>query len=375
MTISRSTFGLAIAALMLLGSACDNTQSEAKRDAGAAQDAGRKNNVLDPLVQKTIDSAAAAENAAPASANEAPPGGVFGPGLGDKAHPVGAPLELTLISAGSDPKVSLKPVLAIDKPLLLRIKPVKRTGRTQTPGIIYTLSITTRSADDGKKKADKPKGDTASAPATPGPVTLVAVVKAVENTDKDKVPQKLDEQINKLVGSRIVAELTASGTIANAQTTVAKKATEIGDLLASLAESLELALSPAPSQPVGVGASWMARDRTKIGGMDLIRYRSTEVVKIAGDNFAFKVNIRHYAASESAVPSSLDPAAGLIIAKLDSLGNATFTRTAGQLLPSSGKIQLPLIAQLGSPKQQAAGGVMQQVLISEIVPPAPKEKK
>ena len=376
MTISRPIVGLLIAAFVMLGSACEETQSDNKSDAGAEKDAGRKKNLLDPVLQK---SAAARASVAPPSANEPPPGGVFAAGLGDKAHPPGAPPKLSIISAGSDPKMSLKPLLAIDKRVTIRVKPVKQIGRAKRPAIIYTLAIRTRSGEDGKKKPKKdPKPSaTAAATAAPaaGPTVLVAVVKAVDNTDKGNIAQKTDEQISKLVGSRITADLTASGSIMNPRTKVSKKAEGVGHLLESLVESLELLLSPVPSQPVGLGGQWMATDRTKIGGMELIRYRVTRVEKVAGDNFARKGDIRHYGASESAVPAGLDPAAGFIIAKLDSFGHASYTRTAGQLLPSSGQVQLPLVAQLASPKQQAAGGIMQQVLTSEIVAAPSKDKK
>jgi len=195
------------------------------------------------------------------------PNGVFAPGAADEAQPAGAPPKVTVIKAGDEPKIRLavdvlepgtKLVLVVDKQLI----------QGPLPTMDYTLEVVEDKKDDkdkgGKAKAGASAQPAPSAPAGGRPILLKVKKAELDSKQPGKLPEGAAKVIAKLSGSRITAVLTPAGSLAGVELRVPDEAKDVAPVATALVEALELFFSPMPSEPVGVGGSWIASDRTRI---------------------------------------------------------------------------------------------------------------
>ena len=98
----------------------------------------------------------------------------------------------------------------------------------------------------------------------------------------------------------------------------------------------------------------------------MVRYRVTKIEKMAGDDVAFTVDVRHYAASAVSTPEGLPPDSNLMLQAFDSFGRVVYTRKVKQLVPTSAQLKVPFTAQLGQPGAQRSAGRMVASLVAEV---------
>ena len=326
-------------ALVTLGTACDSADKKTKSDAPAASSAKPKSKLEQEIA------AAGASSAGPSAPDQGkgpPATGVFAAGLGDVEQPSGAPPKLTMVSVGSEPKLVLSSKgLAAGTRLAVSVNATAFQG--PLPAMLYTLEV---AGDDAPAKPDAKAAPDAGR-------TLVLNVKKAEIDPK--WPGKLQEGAGKLLarltGSKLTATLTPEGSLAELKVVASKDAKEIEYILEALAQSLGFVFLPVPKESVGTGASWLVADRTRIHGMELIRYRAATVQKLQGDDLVIGVDVRHYAPSAAALPEGLP--AGVETLRLESFGQATFARKASDSTPLVAKFGWPIDIVIGKGGQRA----------------------
>lgn len=270
---------LGLAAVPALAACEDKKASDtARTDAGAAAD---KYATADPKLEKAIKAAASAD-----STEGPPPDGIFAPGAADKRHAKGAPTTYQMLSQGSDPKVSLLPgadsgadvaKAAGYGPALLEV--AIAIGRGAMPTVDFQLLL-----GPSKDSAD----------------WLVAEVKKAQPSQQQagQLPPGLDKEIASFEGSQFRVKTTADGRASNLVAQLGKDAkSELETIAQTATESLVLDVVPLPSQPVGVGAQWIAETRMPLQGVDTVTYRAYRVTGIDGDRVHLSLDVKAYAAS------------------------------------------------------------------------------
>jgi hypothetical protein len=370
----RAEILIAVLVLNVGSAGCDDSSKGLAGDAGAGE-AGPNEAVMDKNIVNAVQSARQQTSGSAEVVNGPPPSGVFEPGMADKAHPRGAPIKVILYDKGSEPRVVLTPNLNLDKPALLKVTVTNRMGQQVRPNVDYTLSVSVKSpqAEEGKEgAAAEPDAD--AGVTTPKAREISFTIKTVVPSTQQpgQLPPSLGKAISKLKGSRISATLAPDGSLSGERIELAKKAdAALGDLVKPLVEVLGLYFSPWPTEPVGVGAYWIATDRTTTAGMDVIRYRITKVEKLEGKQAAFSLDLRLWAASNNSVPAGTPE--GFLTVGFNAVGKAAWVRNAGELLPIMGQLKAPITVQLGDPKQPQRVLPVQLETGADIRPPVVPE--
>ena len=307
------------------------------------EDAGTEAPVMDPNIAKAVASAQVNPdgNAAAAATQGPPPNGVFPPGAADAAHQPGTPLVLTVVKHGSAPKVSLKPNLDLSKGGSLKVIVSRQTQGRAIPNTLFSLGVSTPAEGDGS-------------------ITFTVKDVAPARDQPGALPQDINKLLATLKGTRVVAKLDASGAISGEKVELSKDAKPGLDQIAEgLTDVLGLCFSPMPDEPVGVGAYWIAHERTQFGGVNVVRYRVTKIEKLAGDELVLSTDVRMYAVDQSQMPKVITKQAaeqGLAMMAFETKGTGNWTVKTPNLLPTSGEIQLQVMAALADPNnpQRAA---------------------
>jgi len=372
----RAEILFALMALQLGALGCDDASKTPARDAGAA-DARPNEAVMDKNIVNAVQSARAQSSGSAAVVDGPPPTGVFEPGKADLAHAPGAPIKVTVYEKGSEPRVVVRPKLDLDKPQILTVTVTNRMGQQVRPNVDYTLSVkVTSPEDEAKKEGEGEAPADAGTPGAPKERTISFTMKKVAPSRQQpgQLPPSLEKAVAQLEGSRITAKLAPDGSISDEQVKLAEKADPaLRELLSPLLEVLGLFFSPWPAEPVGEGGYWIATDRTTAAGMGVVRYRITKVEKLEGNQAAFSVDLRLWAAGAGSVPLGTPP--GFKAMSFNAVGKAAWVRNIGDLLPIAGQIKAPISIQLGNPQNPQQVVPVQLETGGEIRPPAPQEGK
>jgi hypothetical protein len=306
-----------------------------------------KNAAIDPAVAKAMAaaSAQAAKGAAPSASGGPPPNGIFAPGAADKELTRGAAPKLTLGGTGSEPRVSLgaaqpKPGWKATGNIQVVMQADPRQG-----GLPIDLGMTL--------EASKPGGDAAGGASF---VNVSAKVTAAK-VGVTGVPRDLEERIAGLKGARVTYQVAPDGSGSNYKTEGGAGAAEVKDQLRMLEDALALVTLPRPTEPVGVGAVWMATSRDGVFGLDLVTYRLVKVEEVAGDNVTLSIGTKRYAASDTFSMAGLEANAPKDLLEFQARSDGRLTFAVGAPFPQSGEIQSVLGAALGEGGQQR--GVIQ----------------
>lgn len=340
----RLYMGLFVAAGAILLSAC---QEKTERSAEPAASVDR-NAALDPAVAKAVAAASAhaAKGPAPSSSGGPPPTGVFAPGAADKELARGAAPKLTLGGAGAEPRVALgppqpKPGWKASGNVQVMMQADPRQG-----GFPVDLAVTL--------EASKPSGE---APAGGASFVVVTAKVASAKVGVTGVPRELETRIAALKGARVTYEVGPDGAGTHYKTEATADAAEAREQLRMLEDALALVTLPRPTQPVGVGAIWMATSRDAVFGMDLVTYRLVKVEEVSGDNVTLSINTKRYAASDQFTMDGLDAQAPKELLEFQARSDGRLTFAVGVPFPQNGEIQSLLGAALGQGGQQR--GVLQ----------------
>lgn len=385
--------GTPLIAALALGSLCltgcdDDKKSKATEDSATA-DAGINRAMRDKNIDKALQAAAGKGSAAPQVVDGPPQNGVFAPGASEKAHPSSAPPAIKLFDQGKEPRIVLTPVFGAGA-TVLRVQVGKRTGPQAYPNLVYTLQLAIGAdaskpapaedeAKEGKKKGAK-KGKDEDAEPAPSPAAakplagaqpvalrLTSVMLAGEQPGR--LPAGLAAEVMKMVGTRVVGTLDPRGALYGLRLEPSKDVTPaMKGLLEALVEGMGLLVWPVPNEPVGVGASWMITDRASYQGMGVVRYRVAKVTHQVQGEMVLTQDLRQYAASPAERPEGAPQ--GTQLQQVQSLGNGSWTRKAGRLLPTSGEAKLAAAMQLAMTDQPQRGLPVQIELMVKIPPPA-----
>ncbi|MCA9625740.1 MAG: hypothetical protein KC731_42250 [Myxococcales bacterium] len=321
---------------LLLGlAACkeDPPPSKPKPDADAGAPA------MDPNIAAAVQSVAVAPSPSPSDAQGPPPNGVFGPGEADKAHAPNAPLAVEMVSKGSEPRQKISVNRDLSKGASLTVLVSMALPNGQLPPVGFELKATT----------PKPEGDELPT----GPVPITFAIKDAAAVAAQGVPEpgpEIQKMLGTLKGSKITAQLAPDGSLSGEKIELGEDVKPpIDQFVIGLSNVLSLYFSPMPAEPVGPGATWLAHDRADFAGMKVVRYRATTLQAAEGDQLAFSLDMRMYAIDETQMPSIVQGEAVLMGLATESKGK--WVRAVDGLLPLSGQLQVPLVAQLGSPNQ------------------------
>lgn len=315
---------------------CDDDAGSGPKD-DAKEDAGTAPPGMDPKLAAAVKSAAVAD--APASADDGPPAnGVFAAGAADKAHAPGAPIEITVIDKGSEPREALRPKLDMAEGGTMKVVMSRAIPGGQLPPVVFTLAVKTGEIEEGAEPDSRP---------------ITFAVKSVKPGELQPGQQNapdIDKMLETLVGTKIETSVSKRGELGQEKLVVGDKVKSPMDLFAAgLSDVIGLFFSPMPDEPVGVGASWIAHDRTQYAGMNVVRYRVTKLEKKQGDQMAFSVDVRLYAVDDKQQPDIAQGEA--VLMAFQATGKGAYTLAGDSLLPTSGQLQMPVVAQLASPQQ------------------------
>jgi hypothetical protein len=339
----RLQLGIFVASGALLLACQEKTETRSAEPVASVD----KNAAIDPAVAKAMAAASAhaAKAAAPSASGGPPPNGIFAPGAADKELARGAEPKLTLGGTGSEPRVSLgapqpKPGWKTSGTMQLVMQADPRQG-----GLPIDLGLTL--------EASKPAGE------QPGGGSRVNVTAKVTDAKVGVtgVPRELEQRIAGLKGARVTYQVGPDGAGSNYRTEGGAGAAEVTEQLRMLEDALALVTLPRPTQPVGVGAVWMATSRDGVFGMDLVTYRLVKVEEVSGDAVTLSIGTKRYAASDKFAMAGLDPTAPKDLLEFQARSDGRLTFSGGAPFPQNGEIQSVLGAALGEGGQQR--GVIQ----------------
>ncbi|MEQ9321209.1 MAG: hypothetical protein RIF41_18745, partial [Polyangiaceae bacterium] len=266
---------------------CDEDAGEKPKD-DTEQDAGTAPPGMDPKLAAAVKSAAVAD----APADDGPPAnGVFAAGAADKAHAPGAPVDITVIDKGAEPREVIRPKLDMAKGGTMTVVMSRAIPGGVLPPVVFTLVVKTGEIEEGEEPDSRPISFTVKS-AKPG-----------ELQPGQKNAPDIDKMLETLVGTKIETTVSKRGELGQEKLVVGEKVKSPMDLFAAgLSDVVGLFFSPMPADPVGVGASWIAHDRTQYAGMNVVRYRVTKLEKKQGDQMALSVDVRLYAIDDKQQP-------------------------------------------------------------------------
>ena len=263
MKTSYTTFvGIGLTMALGLGACACQKQHEDSAE-HSVPSAEPESAAVDPNLAKAV---AAASATRPGGADQTqgegpPPGGVFAPGRADQIIERGALPVITVGALGGTPKVSLgarQPKPGSRQKATVQVS--MQIGPRPTPLFNFALAVEAAKA--------KPKGDAEAVaggpPGSPSAVEVLARILGAEidPTQASRVPEHELQLVAKLKGGGVHFRTGVDGGSGAFQVEMAKAADPgLKHTVDALSEILANVALPAPADPVGPGAYWMATSR------------------------------------------------------------------------------------------------------------------
>jgi hypothetical protein len=327
-------FGALLAAMALLGVACENQHKSATSTSDAGAEV-TKFVTADPKLEKALKAAA---SAAPDDKGP-PPDGVFAPGLADKRHPKGLATKVDLVSDGAEPRVMIAAPGDAARgasygPAGLELA-AQMGARVALPTVDLSLVLGPAKKDDGG--SDWVVGD------------LKKIVPAKEQFGE--LPPGTDKEIAKLAGAQLRVKTGADGLATEIGLGLPKGApTELERLAQNGVEALQLSTVAPPPKAVGVGAQWIAESRMNMAGVDVVAYRAYRVKSVTGDRVRVSMDLKGYATS--ADPQLTGVPQGATLVQMNAEGQGEMELVKGELVARKADIQerVVMVFQTAAPK-------------------------
>jgi hypothetical protein len=359
--------GAAALLLAVALAACnDEKRNTSSADAGVPDAAANG-----PIIGgKLGEAVAAAASAGPGEAADKPDGGppetgIFTPAAADLAQAPNGPPKLEMFSEGSAPKLPLSytfsPGTERKATVLLQV----RAAQSQlTPLTVALVFKSEKPKDD--KKADKDKDKDKPAESAGLPVTVkIAEAKALRG---GALPSDLENLKDVVLRYR----LTPAGILTDLVIEYPKKSSEAIELMTgALLDAVMGMTVPLPDKPVGAGAYWMATDRTRSSGVDVVRYRVAKIVKIEDKTATLSLEVRQYAANTTFALPGLPKEIQVSLEKYESQGKGEVSLGPDAFVPGKGQINVVMQSLLASPQQQQGQRAMIQTDVRAALSPTP----
>jgi hypothetical protein len=345
-TTSMTILGIGLTMALGLGAfACQKERDDSVEQAVPSAEA--KSAGVDPNLAKAVAAASASQpGAGDAAQAEAPPAnGVFGPGQADQKLQRGATPVITVGALGGTPKMSLgsrQPQPGAKQAATVKLS--LQVGANRTPLFNFGLSL--------EPAKPKPKGnDDAAEDAvgdSPSGVEVLARITGseIDPTQASRVPDHERTMVTKLKGGGVRFRSASDGASTGFAVEMAKAADPgLKHTVDALAEVLSTLTLPAPSEPVGPGAYWMATSRDTVAGIDAVTYRMIKVEKVQDSGVVVEMNVRRYAASSAIDAQGVPPDLGSVeLSRFQSTGKGSLVLQPGVLLPVGGRYSSELSA-------------------------------
>ncbi len=400
MALSRTT-PLVLSSLLFIG--CPEEKNPATAEASASAGDGQAQ--LGGRVDEAVKGLATA-SAGQGDPNQPPPGGIFAPGVADRALAPGAPPRVQILGEGEDPKIVLGASVPRGKERVNLLVQAALMGKAILPPLVFQLDVGPPTADPApgdkgpepdkkaapdKKPAPGPGAAPSAAvaadlgPPPPGDHPLVATIVGVVIPGVDEPPKEVAELFDAMKGATFKFTMTKTG-----PTGFSRAFAKQGD--PKLLQSLDLELgavedaltglyTPAPDKPVGEGAYWMVVDRRTTFGMEVVRYRVFTVKDITGDQAELSIQVKQYAVNERSSIAELSRMENPVMVEYDAVGDGTSLVGPGSRFPTAGQYKTEISTTItpgqakGNP--QAPKGELGFQLVAQMGPievAAPKGK-
>lgn len=303
---------------MLLSAACEEKKASAPTSASAETPTGP---AVDPNLAQAVAAASVAAPTAASPKNEdgPPESGVFAPGKADEMHKKGDAPKIDVGSTGGAPKRQLSLNLPPGSKQTGSIVLTMRAARQMLPPMQFDLSL----------EAQKPKADD---PATPLQVKVTTA--SLGDMQGQAMPPELQAQIAKLKGSRVDLKVLASGAVTDSRYELPKGADPgLNTVLRTVAESLAVSSVVYPSEPVGVGATWLVTSREFATGADVVSYRMFKLDALTETDMTLSVSTKRYSATNKLTLAGLPPG-DLSLEEFQYAATGKATVAVGALFPS-----------------------------------------
>lgn len=326
---------LLAAALVGVAACEEKSQSEAKPAASAKVDGGATRSAgVDKNIAEAVAEVAGGKG--PGAAGP-PASGVFAPGAADREIRPDEPPKLSLGNKGEGATVQFASAGAAKKKFEAKVVVSVQMGPRQALPTVE-LSVSQEAGATAEATADK-------APAVTEATLRVAAAK-LASEQPGELPPGLAKEIGKLKGSKYHFVVATNGAGRLVGIEVPKDADPgLTTILETAGDTLSLALSPYPAEPVGAGAFWMITSRGPFFGLDAVSYRMMKLQKIENDRATIVVSTKHYVASGQLGFPGLPPHK---IGEFNQTGNGTIVVPVAQPSSVQGENTEALLANLVS---------------------------
>ena len=345
--------GLSVASLV--SSACGEEKNPlATADSAASANAGQPE--LGGRIDEAVKGLATASAAAPGQVapNQPPPGGIFPPGVADRAHPAGAPPKLQLLGDGQDPKVVLHASVPKGQERVNVLLQMALGGK-QLPALLVGLDVGPATGGGAEASPDKPAasaapsaaapaaGSAAAADLGPAPIIDQAMIATVGTVALPQMEEAPKELVDALKGAVIRFTMTKTGPTGFSRsfpTGTDPKLEQTLDLeLGAIEDAFTAMYTPAPDKPVGEGGYWMVTDRRKSLGAEVIRYRVFTVNEIDGDSALLSVQIKQYMVDDKSDMTAFVRMENPVVIEYATEGKAALQVGPGSRFPKVGQLE------------------------------------
>ncbi len=241
---------------------------------------------------------------------------------------VGAPATITLLTPGAAPRTALRykvPVntrerLAITTALTMSMA---MEGMEMPPQTVPTMKMTADMAITAVSAAGDMNYE----------MTFTGL--GLEGPGEANAAAMLQQASAAIVGLKASATTSPRGVVSNGRIDLDKVDPQIRQLLASSASSFETMSLPFPTEAVGVGARWEARQGIDSGGSVLFQKTVFEIIGIEGDTVRLKGTVEQTAPAQAVSNPALPAGATMQIESLTGTSSATMTVRLDSLVPTS----------------------------------------
>jgi hypothetical protein len=239
---------------------------------------------------------------------------------------------VTLVSAGSDPKVAL------------RYAPTQ--GDKDRLDMVMNMGMEMNMGGGSMPMKIPPMTmvmDTEITSATADSFELSANVTSVKIDAKkgDPMGDAMGPELDKMVGMKMISKMTKRGILEKADIQMPPGINpQMMQMMDSMKQSVSQATAPFPDEPVGVGASWKVVSNLENGGMKIIQTANFELVKMDGNKGTLKIKIEQTAPPQEVKQPGMPAGFTTKLDHLATTGTGEMNFDLTRVVPASAKVTM-----------------------------------